>query len=1172
MCACFSAPESELSQQGKKVASVSVTQAEALQVPPHVVRRILEMILLILAHSKNLPVLQKFLAGSSEIDVQSGASNIQGLILPKKHAAKGKRPANPMRRHNSGSKHESSTPISILVSLLSNIVFQRSSALLEHLLKVLETVCRGVEDDTPPPLEQSTPARGGGSSAASMSRTTLINISPVHEQNADANTAGVASGSTATPMASTPTIASSPSDRGATPAKPKRSFAFAPTIQRPGLESLVGIFALDTCSDAAFSTTRTIIEHISMDERHVVCLLDVLTLCCIKHSGELSTDLGQLALQVEQMEGDSKARSGESGAPMESMDRPEALDKLSSKTSPQVALLRTLKVILAVCQRLGKELLAKDQKAAEHRKAACKETPARSQPPGAADSTVDPMDTNTGSATNLDADATATTVAAVATSTASETAGSVSVSDQMPIPSALVTPNVPAQSSGGLNDNNDASLQTDNAVSKSPYSNDDLTTDNIGHQKTVTVSREPNERIGMNIRSYHGVKGVRVSEVTPGGPIERTGKVQLGDIIVSINDRQMLDLPHKDVLNELKGCGSTFTLVVRDPNPSPAAEAVLSPSAALTTVWNQFPLSTMDALEATWQGLASCLDMLQEQKHTKQMVTTLSPAIECLFVFTQITQPEGLKKPVRDESADMGQAPVEPAANADASFSGDVATADGFAGFIEKFKDVINDIIRATPAKLSSGPFSVLVQHAHILDFRVKEAYFRQQLKREAHGHRHGRFRMEVRRDDIFLDSFSRLQRRNMREQLMGKIDVKFVGEEGLDAGGLLREWYYKLSHEMMNPMYALFKDSNIGSETYQPNPISGTANHNHLSYFEFCGRICAKAIYDNQLLDCHFTRAFYKQILGKPVSWHDMQAVDEQQHKSLCWILENNVTGLEMTMSMDTEKFGLVETRDLLPDGQNIEVTEDNKMEYVRLICNAKLVEVIRPQMDAFLKGFQELIPQKDIAIFNENELEMIISGLPDVDIDDLKANTEFGTGYNPTSPQIMWFWRVLRTFDRTQRVKLVQFITGTGKIPVGGFSELVGMSGPQKFNIHKDRSGSDRLPQAHTCFNQLDLPEYTSYEQLRERLIYAISEGYRSLISLFLLFRAFVPAFPCACAFCACCTFHLCDSIASCTSRRSLNMHFVCACACVCLFPCRLQERRLWLCLRMCGMSLLS
>lgn len=74
---------------------------------------------------------------------------------------------------------------------------------------------------------------------------------------------------------------------------------------------------------------------------------------------------------------------------------------------------------------------------------------------------------------------------------------------------------------------------------------------------------------------------------------------------------------------------------------------------------------------------------------------------------------------------------------------------------------------------------------------------------------------------------------------------------------------------------------------------------------------------------------------------------------------------------------------------------------------------------------------------------------------------------------------------------MKLVQFVTGTGKIPVGGFSELVGMSGPQKFNIHKDRNGAHRLPQAHTCFNQLDLPEYESYDQLREAVLRAINEG---------------------------------------------------------------------------------
>jgi E3 ubiquitin-protein ligase HUWE1 len=69
------------------------------------------------------------------------------------------------------------------------------------------------------------------------------------------------------------------------------------------------------------------------------------------------------------------------------------------------------------------------------------------------------------------------------------------------------------------------------------------------------------------------------------------------------------------------------------------------------------------------------------------------------------------------------------------------------------------------------------------------------------------------------------------------------------------------------------------------------------------------------------------------------------------------------------------------------------------------------------------------------------LISGLPDVDIDDLRGNTDYHSGYNPNSPQIQWFWRCVRSFSRNERIKLIQFVTGTGKIPVGGFAHLVGM-----------------------------------------------------------------------------------------------------------------------------------
>lgn len=94
---------------------------------------------------------------------------------------------------------------------------------------------------------------------------------------------------------------------------------------------------------------------------------------------------------------------------------------------------------------------------------------------------------------------------------------------------------------------------------------------------------------------------------------------------------------------------------------------------------------------------------------------------------------------------------------------------------------------------------------------------------------------------------------------------LRRIGEEGQDAGGLLREWYMIMSREIFNPNYALFMTAPQDRVTYTINPLS-YYNNEHLSYFKFVGRIIAKAIYDNKLLECYFTRSFYKHITGQPV------------------------------------------------------------------------------------------------------------------------------------------------------------------------------------------------------------------------------------------------------------------------------------------------------------------
>merc|ERR1712241_1492209 len=221
-------------------------------------------------------------------------------------------------------------------------------------------------------------------------------------------------------------------------------------------------------------------------------------------------------------------------------------------------------------------------------------------------------------------------------------------------------------------------------------------------------------------------------------------------------------------------------------------------------------------------------------------------------------------------------------------------------------------------------------------------------------------------------------------------------------------------------------------------------------------------------------------------MGYQDMESEDYGFYKGLEFLAENSVSdlGYDQTISTEIQEFGVTETRDLIADGRNVIETDDNK-----LVCQMKMTGAIRKQLGAFLEGFYDIIPRRLIAIFNEQELELLLSGLPDINIDDLKANTEYHK-YSAPSLQIVWFWRALRSFDQTDRAKFLQFVTGSSKVPLQGFGALEGMNGAQKFQVHRDDRSTDRLPAAHTCFNQLDLPAYETYDKLRNYLLKAIQE----------------------------------------------------------------------------------
>uniref|UniRef100_A0A251J556 HECT-type E3 ubiquitin transferase n=1 Tax=Manihot esculenta TaxID=3983 RepID=A0A251J556_MANES len=416
-----------------------------------------------------------------------------------------------------------------------------------------------------------------------------------------------------------------------------------------------------------------------------------------------------------------------------------------------------------------------------------------------------------------------------------------------------------------------------------------------------------------------------------------------------------------------------------------------------------------------------------------------------------------------------------------------------FVKFSEKHRKLLNSFIRQNPGLLEKS-FSLMLKVPRFVDFDNKRSHFRSKIKHQ-HDHHQSPLRISVRRAYILEDSYNQLRMRSTQD-LKGRLTVHFQGEEGIDAGGLTREWYQLLSRVIFDKGALLF--TTVGNDsTFQPNPNS-VYQTEHLSYFKFVGRVVGKALFDGQLLDVHFTRSFYKHILGVKVTYHDIEAIDPDYFKNLKWMLENDISDvLDLTFSIDADEEKLilyertqVTDHELIPGGRNVKVTEENKHQYVDLVAEHRLTTAIRPQINAFLEGFSELVHRELISIFNDKELELLISGLPDIDLDDMRANTEY-SGYIAASPVIQWFWEVVQGFSKEDKARLLQFVTGTSKVPLEGFSALQGISGSQKFQIHKAYGTPDRLPSAHTCFNQLDLPEYPSKQHLEERLLLAIHEA---------------------------------------------------------------------------------
>ncbi|KAJ3079025.1 putative E3 ubiquitin-protein ligase, partial [Quaeritorhiza haematococci] len=314
---------------------------------------------------------------------------------------------------------------------------------------------------------------------------------------------------------------------------------------------------------------------------------------------------------------------------------------------------------------------------------------------------------------------------------------------------------------------------------------------------------------------------------------------------------------------------------------------------------------------------------------------------------------------------------------------------------------------------------------------RFKEAFFRTAV----HGLVTDPFlSINVRRSQLIEDSLNQLSSRHI--DLKKKLRIEFIHEDGVDAGGLTKEWFLLLVRDLFDPQYGMFtfdEDSNL----CWFNPAS---LENHEEY-RLVGIVIGLAIYNSTILDVHFPPACYKKLLGVPVGLEDLKVLRPLFGRGLQALLDYDGDDVESVFSVnfvaEYEAFGEIVRVPLVPNGDKIPVTRDNRREYVERYVDWVLNASIEQQFDAFKTGFYHVCGGNALSLFRPEEIEMMVRGGTELDIKSLESVTEY-EGFDPQEPTIRNFWDIANSYSLEMKRKLLLFITGTDRIPATGIQNM--------------------------------------------------------------------------------------------------------------------------------------
>ena len=382
--------------------------------------------------------------------------------------------------------------------------------------------------------------------------------------------------------------------------------------------------------------------------------------------------------------------------------------------------------------------------------------------------------------------------------------------------------------------------------------------------------------------------------------------------------------------------------------------------------------------------------------------------------------------------------------------------------------------------------------------FYFKRSWFYRHLMRNFIKNKNENPLVFVNRNNILEDSYNQFQK-IQSINIARPLKIRFINEQIVDEEGVYREWYQCMFKELLSPQKKLFVLNPYKS--LEPNTWLFYPKYPgmKLELYEFIGKLMIKVIADIiNVRNLIFNRVLLKSVLRRPITLDDMKYYNLDLYQKLKYINDNQRRG---NKQLETIRFvwnikgpnNTIKEIELVQGGKNIFLNDNNKITFIDKVIYVEAIMPYDEQIKYTQKGLFSILEQDVRGIFSVEELNFLMTGQENIDLNDWKENTIYKGAYNPNHPVIKMFWDKIGTLQKNELIKFLEFSTGTGSVQIDGFGSLKGVGGRiQKFTIEPFTNYSAENPDIYTfhrieakrVYNTIILPEYRSRQELDQAI----------------------------------------------------------------------------------------